>query len=69
MISVEYSKMQKCFHIDDLDYVMKLNLKRALNPKDTFNDWTIIGIFETEEEASKFADEIKNKIYDNVQQC
>lgn len=49
---VEYSTKQKCFHQDELDRVEKLNFKKFL--MGIQNDWQIIGIFETMEEADNF---------------
>ena len=43
MISVEYSKSQKCLHVDDLQKVLKINREKFLLNKD--NDWEIIAVF------------------------
>ena len=60
MISVEYSKSQKCLHVDDFQKVLKINREKFLLDKD--NDWEIIAVFETMEEA----DEFSKKIWDNI---
>ena len=60
MISVEYSKSQKSLHVDDLQKVLKINREKFLLDKD--NDWEIIAVFETMEEA----DEFSKKIWDNI---
>lgn len=54
MWSVEYSSNTKCFHIDDLNRVLKLNYRNFM--QDTTNDWQIIGIFENEEQANNFCE-------------
>lgn len=60
MISVEYSKSQKCLHVDDLQKVLKINREKFL--LNQVNDWEIIAVFETMEEADKFA----NKMWENI---
>lgn len=60
MYSVEYSKNQKCLHVDELQRALKVNKEKFLLNKD--NDWEIIGVFETMEEADKFSDEMWNKV-------
>ena len=54
MYTLEYSKKQKCFHEDELERTLKLNWRNFI--KDEDNDWTIIGVFETMEEADEFFD-------------
>lgn len=61
--TVEYSVQQKCLHIDELDNILKLNYRKTL--ENTENQFSLIGIFETIEEADNFADNfrrIKEKI-------
>lgn len=60
MISVEYSKKQKCLHVDDLQKVLKINREKFFTNEE--NDWEIIGIFKTMEEAELFAKAMWNNV-------
>lgn len=57
IITLEYSARQDCFHISNLEEVLKINLRNTIEKVD--NDYKIIGFFETYKEASERADEIK----------
>lgn len=57
LITLEYSAKQDCFHISNLEEVLKINLRNTIEKVD--NDYKIIGLFETYKEASEKADEIK----------
>lgn len=58
LYTVEYSKIQKCFHQDELEHVVSLNYRKFVEKAE--NDWQIIGIFRTMEEAEKFCERCKN---------
>ena len=66
LYTLEYSKKQRCFHEDELDRTLNINWRKLINDKD--NDWTIIGVFETMQEADDFFDKyckpIKEKWYE-----
>ena len=51
--SVLYSVSQKAFHIEELQETLHLNLKNAVN-KIYINDYNLIGIFDSYDEASEF---------------
>lgn len=57
IITLEYSAKQDCFHISNLEEVLKINLRNTIEKVD--NDYKIIGFFKTYKEASEKADEIK----------
>ena len=56
----EYSHSQKEFHWDKLSASLERNKNSCLNGQK--NDWIIIGIFKTIDEAITFNNEIKTKI-------
>lgn len=58
LYTVEYSPSQNCLHFDELQRVININARKFLMNQN--NDWTIIGVFETVEEADKFC-KIANK--------
>jgi len=58
--SVEYSISQDCFHVDDLERILKSNTVDMFLKHE--NDYKIIAIFETQKEANEFADECRRKI-------
>ena len=58
LYTVESSQSQNCLHFDELQRVININSRKFLMQQN--NDWTIIGVFETVEEADKFF-EIANK--------
>lgn len=59
MFFVEYSKSQKCFHVDEVKRSLKSNLQalRAYRP----TDYIPIGLFETCEEAHKYVEIIRKE--------
>lgn len=59
--SVEYSISQDCFHVDDLENVLKINTSDMIS-KNNWTDYKIIGIFNTQEEATEYASECRRKI-------
>lgn len=59
MVTVEYSSTQKCFHVDDLEKVLSLNMTNALHRQT--NDYQIIGIFQDDQAADKFIAEFKRR--------
>lgn len=58
MIVVEYSRSQRAFHVDTLENVIKNNLKMYLIHKEDnlpySNDYQIIGVFKSYDDASEF---------------
>lgn len=59
MFSVEYSESQKCLHVDDITKTIQTNRRKMVSNME--NDWSIIGLFVTLEEAEDFAKRVKNK--------
>ena len=59
MITLEYSARQDCFHISTLDAILKINIRNTINKVD--NDYKIVGLFETQQEASKMAEKLRKK--------
>ena len=57
--SVEYSRSQECFHVDDLDYTLQRNMRTLLNGG---ADYKIIAIFDTQNEACEFASKCREKM-------
>lgn len=60
MVTVEYSKKQKCLHCDDLKRTLSINYKKFI--EDEENDWIIIGIFRDMGEAEDFCEIYANPI-------
>ena len=56
---VEFSTRQKFFHISTFKESIESNIRTALNNID--NDYKIIGIFETYEQANDFCNQYRNK--------
>ena len=56
----EYSIEQNCFHIEQLNDLLKINIEAALSKK--HNDYQMIGIFETYDEASDYIEKVRPKI-------
>ena len=52
---VEWSPSQKCFHVQEVEGMLRDN--RSVFLKKSMTDYLCIGIFETEEELQKFLDE------------
>jgi len=52
---VEYSLMQKCFHLDSMDKIQKINL--SLQKRGVVNGYAVIGGPFTSEEARNFIDQ------------
>ncbi len=51
-VILEWSDSQNCFHIDQLENsVLKNHTQFMLRPDRAFNDYQIIGLYETGEEA------------------
>jgi hypothetical protein len=59
MISVEFSASQNCFHIDELKYVLTMNQQNAMRRNS--NDYQIIALVETDEEADEFVEEFRKR--------
>lgn len=60
IITVEFSLNQKCFHVDTVDKVLKTNLMSLCARKQT--DFTLIGIFESYEDADAFIDLYRTRL-------
>ena len=60
MYTVEYSPSQRCMHLDELDRVIEINLRKFITKQE--NDWMLIGVFKTEKEASEFCTKATNLI-------
>ena len=60
MYTLEYSHEQDALHIDEFDHVIKRNNKMLEEKK--YNDYKIIGIFDTYDEALKASKEFRDKI-------
>ena len=56
--ALEYSTIQKCFHLDTLHNLLTKNINACLN--DNNNDYQIVFIG-TQQECEKFSKEIRNK--------
>ena len=59
--SVEYSISQDCFHVDDLKNVLNINLNDMFLENEN-TDYKIIAIFDTQDEACKYANKCKRKL-------
>jgi len=60
MNAIEYSKTQKCLNVDELERILENNMKKFVNDEDKNNDWIIIKIFNTMEEADKYCEQYLN---------
>lgn len=59
--TVEHSVKQQCFHISDLDTILKTNIRNTIQ-NEVINDYKIIAITDTYEEAENFIEKIKEKM-------
>ena len=57
MFFVEYSKLQNCFHIDEMEAMISINRRAFL--KDLPVDFIPIGVFETFDDAFDFCSEME----------
>lgn len=62
MYVIEYSVRQDCFHVASLKETLETNLRTATNFID--NDYRILALCETSEEALKKADVLRQLIED-----
>lgn len=60
LIVAEYSQQQKCFHIQSLTDSLKDSLMCALQNEPS--DYSIIGVFNDDIEASNFIEEVRSKM-------
>ena len=63
--TVEYSVQQQCFHISDLESVLKLNIMNTIENKE-INDYKIIAIANKYEDAEDFIKKIKEKMKEGI---
>lgn len=56
--TVEYSCIQKCFHIDVYEKTLKRNIKNCLNENDQ-NNYIFLGMFNDIEAANVFVKKMK----------
>lgn len=59
--TVEHSVKQQCFHISDLDTILKTNIRNTIQ-NEVVNDYKIIALKRSYEEAEEFIKEIKKKM-------
>lgn len=59
-ISVEYSSKQKCFHVDFLEKILEINFRDVFVENN--NDYKIIKICNSFEEANKFVKKVKEEM-------
>lgn len=59
---VEFSLSQKCFHLHSAMEMIKGNMMNIIGRCQ--DDWAVIGIFETEEDADKFIEKYRDRIKD-----
>jgi len=63
MFTVEYSKEQKAFHVDDLKSTLDKNILWALNKNE--NDYKVIALTNTKKEADKIVIGFRNLVKKN----
>lgn len=61
MYTVEFSLSQGAWHVDRLERTLQINRENTLS-RNTANDYRILALFETDEEADKFIDEFEPRL-------
>jgi hypothetical protein len=56
-VTVEWSPVQKCFHLDQIQHLMENNIGAFCRGKCAH--YLLIGIFETHDEASKYIEALR----------
>lgn len=59
-IVAEYSVTQNCFHVYDMNEMVKNNLENTL--RQSHSDYLPIGFFETEIEAHDFTEKVREQL-------
>lgn len=59
--TVEHSVKQQCFHISDLDTILKTNIRNTIQ-NEVVNDYKIIALKRSYEEAEEFIKEIEKRM-------
>lgn len=59
--TVEHSVKQQCFHISDLDTILKTNIRNTIQ-NEVVNDYKLIALKRSYKEAEEFIKEIEKRM-------